>query len=47
LKFTKEWLDEFMQSHKRKTLADLKGEVSDRLLIMDYRMQGRKKGERK
>ncbi len=47
LKFTKEWLDEFMQSHKRKTVADIEAEVEDRLLIMRHRPQGYKKGTRK
>jgi hypothetical protein len=44
LKFTKEWLDEFMQSHKRKTVADIEAEAEDRLLLMRHRPQGHKKG---
>lgn len=47
LKFTKEWLDEFMQSHKRKTATDIEAETADRLLIMRHRLQGHKKGGRK
>jgi Helix-turn-helix domain len=47
LKFTKEWLDEFMQAHKRKTVADIEAEAEDRLLIMRHRPQGHKKGTRK
>jgi hypothetical protein len=47
LKFTKEWLDEFMQSHKRKTVADIEAEATDRLLTMRHRPQGLKKGGRK
>jgi Helix-turn-helix domain len=47
LKFTKEWLDEFMQSHKRKTVADIVAEAEDRLLLMRHRPQGHKKGGRK
>ena len=47
LKFTKEWLDEFMQKHKRKTVSDIEAEVADHLLAMRHRPKGHKTGGRK
>jgi hypothetical protein len=46
LKFTKDWLDEFMQQNKRRTTTDLEAEANDRLMQLRNRPKGHKKGGR-